>query len=1056
MEHGRLNSPSVQNDTHHTTVLPRTLLSALIMSEDGDSTLSKSSSSQHSQTSQGSKRTKASQTRSRGSHSTSSGNPGHKHDPSLTSFPSFSPEQSKAQPAAADRTPKPLRTTSQKTRERKATLAGLTSASPSISRHNALFDDSPRSSLDIPGSVNLASDEHIERLIARTGAVKLVRQYAQDLAQRDAEISSLRNKADNRERELKRLLRLADVPSAEIEKRLLRLETHPEQETPLLGSNGQSSTSMHGMMQEAMSEEVGSDTDSGVAVLTTGPEATTTRPVSIKSGAQSVHNGRDSNSNWQFWNNTATGQKSSRTNSMASCDEDDPEATVKARGSNGATTRVRALDAIFQGPGSNVQFVGGKANTIRKQKAGDEISVRSNQSGNSFASWTKIFGGAANTKDAGGRPRSNSTRDDGAKTSAAAADSAMEALSKIRTNPAKAPSASSVQGGTVRAKPKRAPTSSNLSTTSLDHVRKNSESQALGPVEMDAILPEVQRPPTMTHTSNLDVTHGLLTDRFGFIFDQRQQKRRSLGVKGTHQKKLSGLQTLGNFRKNSDESVNGGGLQPPKRPDTPQSIEEDSKKSWQDYLKIPANIGRPRELLSHTPSAGAIVTVNTAEGTITPPSGLRSTSIEVAAKSALEPKQSNVTASSAGFASLEAEQINDKEPVKLLLEQLTELHDSLQSEKEVKWNAFLARVRAERAATVPPSSDRVLKNAPEADLIAGELIGIASLGRSPKTKNKYLQFKTLVLAGIPVSLRPKIWAECSGASSLRIPSYYDDLVARSHEGSEIDPDIAQQIAADIRRTLTDNTFFRHGPGVQRLEELLRAYSLHNPRIGYCQGMNLITASLLLICATAEECFWLLVSMIDQILPSGYFDQSLLVARADQIVLRGFVAEILPKLDAKLSDLGVELEAVTFNWFLSLYSGVLTGGEALYRIWDVVLCLNSSEEDPNVLRPTTADDGGTLTPMTPSFPASTSDGVDEHDGTSSPFLFQLSLALLKLNEAAILNLDSAAMVYSYVNHNMTNHAISIDGLVQAAEALRIRIKRKDVLERRARAVKELGG
>jgi small G protein signaling modulator 3 len=1030
------------------------------MSEDEESTLSKSSSSQHSHTSNSSKKAKSAQNCSRGSHSTASGTSGRKPDPSLTSFPSFSPEQVKAQPVAADKVPKPIRTVSQKTRERKATLAGLTSASPSVNRHNALFDDSPRSSFDIPGAVNLASDEHIERLIARSGAVKLVRQYAQDLAQRDAEISSLRNRADNRERELKRLLREADVPSAEIEKRLLRLEQSvddTEQETPRLGSNRQSPTSMHGMVQEAMSEEVGSDAESGSVIPSTDVDATITHPLSMKSGAVSVHSQRESASSWQFWNSTATSQRSSRANSMVSRDENDPEATVKVRGSGGSTTRARALDAIFQAPGSNVQLLGGKSNTIKKQKAGDEVSVRSNQSGNSFASWTKLFGGATNSKDAAGRARSNSNRDDGAKTSAATADSAMAALSKVRTNPAKSNTASS-QVGTVRQKPNRVPTSSNLSATSSDHVRKNSESQALGPVEMDAILPEVQRPPTMTHTSNIDVTYGLLTDRFGFIFDQRQQKRRSLGVKGTHHKKLSGVQTLGNFRKDSDDGMNSGGISPPKRSATPQSMDEDSKKSWQDYLKIPANIGRPRELLSHTPSAGAIVTVNTAEGTITPPSGLRSASIGVAAKSALEPKQSNVTASSAGFASLETEQANDKEPVKLLLEQLTELHDSLQSEKEVKWNAFLARVRAERAANAPTASERVLNNAPEAVLLNGELIGIASLGRSPKTKNKYLQFKTLVLAGIPVSLRPKIWAECSGASSLRIPSYYDDLVARSHEGTEIDPDIAQQIFADIRRTLTDNTFFRYGPGVERLEELLRAYSLHNPLIGYCQGMNLITASLLLICATAEECFWLLVSIIDQILPSGYFDQSLLVARADQIVLRGYVAEILPKLDAKLSELGVELEAVTFNWFLSLYSGVLTGGEALYRVWDVVLCLNSSEEDPNALRPATADDstGKVLTPLTPSFPADESGGVTEHDGTSSPFLFQLSLALLKLNEAAILNLDSAAMVYSYVNHNMTNHAITVDGLVQAAEALRIRIKRKDVLERRARAVKELGG
>lgn len=68
----------------------------------------------------------------------------------------------------------------------------------------------------------------------------------------------------------------------------------------------------------------------------------------------------------------------------------------------------------------------------------------------------------------------------------------------------------------------------------------------------------------------------------------------------------------------------------------------------------------------------------------------------------------------------------------------------------------------------------------------------------------------------------------------------------------MDPDIDQQIAADIGRTLTDNIFFRTGPGRRRLEEILKAYSLHNPDVGYCQGMNLITANLLLICATSEE------------------------------------------------------------------------------------------------------------------------------------------------------------------------------------------------------------
>lgn len=95
-----------------------------------------------------------------------------------------------------------------------------------------------------------------------------------------------------------------------------------------------------------------------------------------------------------------------------------------------------------------------------------------------------------------------------------------------------------------------------------------------------------------------------------------------------------------------------------------------------------------------------------------------------------------------------------------------------------------------------------------------------------------------------------------------------------------------------------------------------------------------------------------------------------------------------------------------------------------------------------------------TPMTPNMP-DTQREEDEHDGTSSPFLFQLALALLKLNENAILALTSAAQVYTYINHNMTNHAISIDQLVQASEALRTSVKRSEVLEKRRAAIKELG-
>jgi hypothetical protein len=127
-----------------------------------------------------------------------------------------------------------------------------------------------------------------------------------------------------------------------------------------------------------------------------------------------------------------------------------------------------------------------------------------------------------------------------------------------------------------------------------------------------------------------------------------------------------------------------------------------------------------------------------------------------------------------------------------------------------------------------------------------------------------------------------------------------------------------------------------------------------------------------------------------------------------------------------------------------------------------LCLNSSDALPHAFGKNLTVDMPSLglgsgsapsTPVTPSMPLEEDRG-GEHDGTSSPFLFQLALALLSLNEPAILALDSSAQVYTYINHNMTNHAISIDALVQASEALRARVKRGEVLERRKAAIRDL--
>jgi hypothetical protein len=760
-----------------------------------------------------------------------------KRDPSLTSFPSLSPEHASSQQDGSKRQspPQPSRTTSQKVRDRKKTLASLTSASGSFQGQSSLFDDSPRSSLDIPGALHLASDEHIERLIARSGAVKLVRQFAQDLALRDAELSSLRSRADERERELKKMLREAEVSSANIERRLHSLEnTKPH---PAMGAESRPgvarnvTTRIDDMMHQAMAEEVGVEDGHVAAVIESDPSATlrpaksgdltSKKPVTDPSRSRSRG---ESVSGWQFWSANPASPNTSGASSVLEEDVRDASATTKPRATSSNTKR-RGLDSVFQASNQSSSYFIGGANKTLKKPTGDDASVHSQKSNRSMG-WTKIFAGTSlAVKEDAGRPRSSSLEQGKAgatKTSAAAADSAM--LSRVRTNPAKGPNASKSNALAPSNNSKARPTGRRTPTfgppAGSEHTRRDSDTTSLGPVEMDTILDAAAKPPTMTHAYHHSQSEGLLTDRFGFIYDQRQRKRQRQALATNKMNRLSGmsgLESLSSFRTDSDSAdetnhpKSNKTLSLPKRPATPASIEEDSQpKKWSDYLKVPTKLSstRPTELLSHTPSAGAVVTVSTADasGTITPPKA-RETSISVKSQLALpitsfvpKPSQSSVTADSPTFANNQNHVVKntaDQEPVKLLLEQLTELHDTLQAEREVKFNDFLRKVRAERSTTA--SSDRALNNVPEADIPNGELIG--DLGHA-KNRTKYLQFRALVLSGIPISLRPRIWAECSGASTLRNPGYYEELVARSQLDGTMDPDIDQQIAADVTRTLT--------------------------------------------------------------------------------------------------------------------------------------------------------------------------------------------------------------------------------------------------------------
>ncbi|KAF5327072.1 hypothetical protein D9619_004668 [Psilocybe cf. subviscida] len=361
--------------------------------------------------------------------------------------------------------------------------------------------------------------------------------------------------------------------------------------------------------------------------------------------------------------------------------------------------------------------------------------------------------------------------------------------------------------------------------------------------------------------------------------------------------------------------------------------------------------------------------------------------------------------------------------VRHLLNELTEIHDNRQAVQRKDWDAFvkqrskvkllkanntgnggtISSVRTDRAASMLG-----LGTAGEEDELSHSegLIGFAQLGLS-SNRDERKEFDRLVRCGIPLVYRSKVWFESSGALEMQEPGMFHDLLAQVDASDSV----VKEIEKDVGRTMPLNIFFGgDGAGVNKLRRVLAAYSRRNPDVGYCQGMNLVVSTLLLVHADEEEAFWTLAAIVERILPEDFFSPSLLPSRACPLVLLDYVQEHTPKLQAHLTNLGVDLPAICFSWFLSLFTDCLPV-ETLFRVWDVFLV----------------------------------DGLD--------VMFRIALGILQSNEAELLRCQSVPAVYIALE-NLPTRMWEADRLIQLESDLRSSIVHAQLVTRRQTHVAEL--
>lgn len=188
--------------------------------------------------------------------------------------------------------------------------------------------------------------------------------------------------------------------------------------------------------------------------------------------------------------------------------------------------------------------------------------------------------------------------------------------------------------------------------------------------------------------------------------------------------------------------------------------------------------------------------------------------------------------------------------------------------------------------------------------------------------------------------RGSLWYALSGAYELASDSTirYEQIVGvkcledwinlgGTEEGYELAEKAKRDIALDIRRT--DSSLNDTEAG--QLFEILGAFALMHPKIGYCQAMNFITLCLLRVCRSEKHAFFVLCSIVRNILPY-YYINSMKGVRADMLCVYNLFKKYLPSILRHFEELGLPLELFLTEWLLCILSNDFPK-RSVFLLWD---------------------------------------------------------------------------------------------------------------------------
>lgn len=264
-------------------------------------------------------------------------------------------------------------------------------------------------------------------------------------------------------------------------------------------------------------------------------------------------------------------------------------------------------------------------------------------------------------------------------------------------------------------------------------------------------------------------------------------------------------------------------------------------------------------------------------------------------------------------------------------------------------------------------------------------------------KKKEKQLKELVRKGIPHHFRAIVWQLLCNAQNLPIKEQYSELLKMTSPCEKL-------IRRDIARTYPEHEFFKEKDslGQEVLFNVMKAYSLVDREVGYCQGSAFIVG-LLLMQMPEEEAFCVFVKLMQDYRLRELFKPSMAELGLCMYQFEYMIQEQLPELHVHFQAQSFHTSMYASSWFLTIFLTSFPLPVAT-RIFDIFMC----------------------------------EGLE--------VVFRVGMAILQMNQAELMQLDMEGMLQHFqkvIPHQLDSGP---DKVIQAAYQVKYNAKKMKKLEK----------